>query len=134
MAISRSQCRSAAARVEWPTLAVALAIYAGLGALTWYHALVPGWLLPLLGSPMGRTMEPYSLISFIIFMAIPAMPWGLREGSLAVPREPGLGVELDPIALDRLHRRYLECGISGRDDEAEMRKIEPGWTFRSPRW
>jgi glucarate dehydratase len=63
-----------------------------------------------------------------------ARPWHFQEGSLAVPREAGLGVELDPIALDRLHRRYLECGISERNDEAEMRKIEPGWTFRSPRW
>ncbi len=36
-------------RVEWPTVCVALAIYLGLGLLTWFHASIPVWLLPLLG-------------------------------------------------------------------------------------
>ena len=37
------------ARVEWPTLAVAAAIYLGFGAVTWFHAAIPVWLLPVLG-------------------------------------------------------------------------------------
>lgn len=32
-----------------------------------------GWLLPLFGSPFGRTIEPHSLFSFPIFIALPAM-------------------------------------------------------------
>jgi fatty acid desaturase len=33
---------------EWPTLAVAAAIYAGFGLLTWFHAALPWWIeLPL---------------------------------------------------------------------------------------
>jgi glucarate dehydratase len=61
-------------------------------------------------------------------------PWRFEGGSLEVPTEPGLGVELDGEALERLHARYLECGLQRRDDEAEMQKIEPGWRYASPRW
>lgn len=56
------------------------------------------------------------------------------DGALAVPEGPGLGVELDRDALARLHQNYLDCGLSHRDDEVEMQKVEPGWTFQSTRW
>lgn len=36
-------------RVEWPTVAVAVAVYAGYGLLTWYYHELPGWLVLLLG-------------------------------------------------------------------------------------
>jgi hypothetical protein len=32
-----------------------------------------GWLLPLLGSPVGSTVEPLSLLNFAVFMAVPAV-------------------------------------------------------------
>lgn len=35
--------------VEWPTLGLAGAIYGGFGLVTWYHALLPWWLLPVFG-------------------------------------------------------------------------------------
>ena len=57
-----------------------------------------------------------------------------EEGSLAIPDAPGLGVELDHEALQRLHERYLACGLTQRDDEIEMQKVEPGWTFEATRW
>ena len=57
-----------------------------------------------------------------------------QDGALAVPDGPGLGVELDRDALQRLHQNYLDCGLSDRDDEIEMQKVEPGWTFQSTRW
>lgn len=57
-----------------------------------------------------------------------------EDGSLAVPEGPGLGVELDREALKRLHQNYLDCGLTHRDDEVEMQKVEPGWTFASTRW
>lgn len=57
-----------------------------------------------------------------------------KDGALAVPDGPGLGVTLDRNALARLHKTYLECGYTARDDEAEMRKHWPDWTFQRPRF
>jgi len=57
-----------------------------------------------------------------------------EEGSVAVPTEPGLGVQLDREALARLHQNYLACGLTRRDDEVEMRKVVPGWAFQAVRW
>lgn len=34
-----------------------------------------------------------------------------KDGEVRVPTGPGLGVELDHEALDRLHRLYLESGV-----------------------
>jgi len=36
-----------------------------------------GWLLPMLGSPVGRTVEPLSLVSFALLMAIPALAFAI---------------------------------------------------------
>ena len=58
----------------------------------------------------------------------------LRDGSVAVPTGPGLGVELDHDALDRLHRLYLETGIRDRDDTGYMRRFRPEYERRLPRW
>ncbi len=57
-----------------------------------------------------------------------------EDGSLAVPKGAGLGVELDRDALARMHEQYLACGLARRDDEIEMQKVEPGWAYRRPRW
>jgi glucarate dehydratase len=57
-----------------------------------------------------------------------------EDGALPVPDGPGLGVELDRDALARLHELYLASGLTKRDDESEMQKVEPGWKYRRPRW
>lgn len=57
-----------------------------------------------------------------------------EEGSVVVPNEPGLGVELDRVALARLHENYLRCGLTERNDEIEMQKVYPDWKFESVRW
>jgi glucarate dehydratase len=57
-----------------------------------------------------------------------------EDGALAVPAGPGLGVELDRAALERMHRQYLDSGLKHRDDEIEMQKVEPGWKYIRPRW
>ena len=57
-----------------------------------------------------------------------------EEGRVAVPTEPGLGVELDRAALAKLHQNYLDCGLTNRNDEIEMQKVQPGWTFKATRW
>lgn len=58
----------------------------------------------------------------------------IEEGSVRLPDGPGLGVELDRAALARAHENYLRCGLTRRDDETEMRKKVPGWTFQETRW
>jgi glucarate dehydratase len=57
-----------------------------------------------------------------------------EDGAVAVPSGPGLGVELDRAALERLHRSYTACGLVRRNDEVQMRTIEPDWTFKAVRW
>ena len=56
------------------------------------------------------------------------------DGDVAVPKGPGLGVELDRGELARLHAQYLDCGLTERNDEEELRKVEPGWKFQAVRW
>ncbi len=57
-----------------------------------------------------------------------------EDGAVKVPEGPGLGVELDREALAALHQNYIDCGLTKRDDEIEMQKIEPGWKFKAVRW
>ncbi|GHE72539.1 MULTISPECIES: glucarate dehydratase family protein [Streptomyces] len=59
---------------------------------------------------------------------------GFRDGSVAVPRAPGLGVELDRDALAVLHEQYLRCGLRNRDDTGYMRRLDPTYEKKSPRW
>ncbi len=52
----------------------------------------------------------------------------IRNGQMAVPAGPGLGVTLDADKLARAYETYQKCGMRGRDDRSLMRRIEPGWT------
>ncbi|QUH03916.1 glucarate dehydratase [Saccharopolyspora erythraea] len=57
-----------------------------------------------------------------------------NEGAVAVPTAPGLGVELDRDKLGALHEQFLRCGIRDRDDTGYMRRIDPAYELRKPRW
>lgn len=57
-----------------------------------------------------------------------------EEGTIRVPRDPGLGVELDRDALAKLHDNFLKCGLAHRDDVSEMKKVDPDWEFKPIRW
>ncbi|TQR83908.1 glucarate dehydratase [Mycobacterium hodleri] len=57
-----------------------------------------------------------------------------RDGAVAVPTTPGLGVEIDDDALGALHEQYLRCGIRDRDDTGYMRSIHPEFENTKPRW
>jgi glucarate dehydratase len=57
-----------------------------------------------------------------------------REGSVAVPTGPGLGIELDRDALGLLHEQYLSCGVRRREDTVYMRSIDPSFTPNTARW
>ncbi|MEO8543491.1 MAG: enolase C-terminal domain-like protein [Burkholderiaceae bacterium] len=58
----------------------------------------------------------------------------IRGGRLAPPPGNGLGVTLDRAELARLHLNYLDCGIRVRDDAKEMRKHQPNFDDRRPRY
>jgi glucarate dehydratase len=58
----------------------------------------------------------------------------ITGGCVTLTDAPGLGVELDREALAVLHERYLQCGVTERDDVAQMRKFRPDWTRKKPRY
>jgi glucarate dehydratase len=57
-----------------------------------------------------------------------------EDGCIVVGDEPGLGIELNRAALAKLHENYKRCGLTERDDEIEMHKVQPGWKFTATRW
>jgi glucarate dehydratase len=57
-----------------------------------------------------------------------------EDGAVRVPDTPGLGVTLDRARLAELHAQYLACGVRQRDDLAQMRKYDPSFTGRTPRF
>jgi glucarate dehydratase len=57
-----------------------------------------------------------------------------RDGAVAVPATPGLGVTLDEDALARLHENYLRCGQTKRDDVTYMRRYVEGFEPNTARW
>ncbi len=57
-----------------------------------------------------------------------------EQGAVKVPTAPGLGVELDPARLEALHQQYLKCGVRNRNDLAQMRKYQPGFSGKNPRF
>jgi glucarate dehydratase len=58
----------------------------------------------------------------------------IEGGCVALPKGPGLGVELDRPALAKAAENYQRCGLTERDDEPEMQKKVPGWKFKQTRW
>jgi glucarate dehydratase len=56
-------------------------------------------------------------------------PLQIRGGQVAVPKRPGLGVELDMVEVEKAHALYRQHGLGARDDAAAMQYLVPGWTF-----
>ncbi|MBU4610629.1 glucarate dehydratase [Achromobacter sp. GG226] len=56
-------------------------------------------------------------------------PLKIRDGRIAVPERPGLGVALDEDALEAAHQCYLKHGLGSRDDAVAMQYLVPNWTF-----
>ena len=57
----------------------------------------------------------------------------ISAGAIAVPRTPGLGVELDRDRLAEAHERYLRHGLGARDDARAMQYLIDGWSFDAKR-
>ena len=56
-------------------------------------------------------------------------PLQIRDGHVAVPDKPGLGVTLDMDAVERAHALYQQHGLGARNDAVAMQYLIPGWTF-----
>jgi glucarate dehydratase len=52
----------------------------------------------------------------------------IRDGKMAVPSAPGVGVSLDRDKLARAHEVYRKCGMTRRDDASLMKRIDPNWS------
>ncbi len=56
-------------------------------------------------------------------------PLQIRDGEVAVPKAPGLGVELDRERLQQAHELYVSHDLGVRDDAVAMQYLIPGWQF-----
>jgi len=56
-------------------------------------------------------------------------PLQIVGGHVAVPKKPGLGVELDMVEVEKAHQLYLQHGLGARDDAIAMQYLIPNWTF-----
>ncbi len=60
-------------------------------------------------------------------------PLAIREGKIAVPQAPGLGVSLDEGEVEKAHKLYREHALGARDDAVAMQYLIPGWKFDNKR-
>jgi glucarate dehydratase len=56
-------------------------------------------------------------------------PLQIANGSITVPTQAGLGVELDMVEVEKAHQLYLTNGLGARDDAAAMQFLVPNWKF-----
>jgi glucarate dehydratase len=56
-------------------------------------------------------------------------PFQIKGGLVAVPKKPGLGVELDMVEVEKAHQLYRQHGLGSRNDAMAMQYLIPGWAF-----
>jgi glucarate dehydratase len=56
-------------------------------------------------------------------------PLQIVDGNIAVPTQPGLGVDLDMVEVEKAHQLYLQHGLGARNDAVAMQYLLPGWSF-----
>jgi glucarate dehydratase len=56
-------------------------------------------------------------------------PLRIEAGSVRVPQQPGLGIELDRVELEKAHELCRRLRLGARDDSIAMRQLVPGWHF-----
>jgi glucarate dehydratase len=56
-------------------------------------------------------------------------PLQIRDGQIAVPISPGLGIKADMAQIEEAHRLYEKMCLGARDDAAAMQFLVPGWKF-----
>jgi glucarate dehydratase len=60
-------------------------------------------------------------------------PLEITGGTVSVPEQPGLGVELDMVEVEKAHELYKAKGLGARDDATAMQYLIPGWKFDNKR-
>jgi glucarate dehydratase len=60
-------------------------------------------------------------------------PLRIRDGKVALPDKPGLGIEIDIDQMEKAHELYKSHGLGARDDAAAMQYLKPGWVFDNKR-
>ena len=60
-------------------------------------------------------------------------PLEIRDGRIAVPDAPGLGIEPDWTQIEAAHALYKARGTGKRDDSIAMQFLRPGWKFDAKR-
>jgi glucarate dehydratase len=56
-------------------------------------------------------------------------PLQIIGGRVRVPTQPGLGIELDMVEVERAHQLYKQQGLGARDDAVAMQYLIPDWRF-----
>jgi glucarate dehydratase len=65
--------------------------------------------------------------------ALTKAPLQIKGGRIAVPEQPGLGIDIDRDAIEKAHALYKTHGLGARDDAVAMQYLIPGWTFDDKR-
>ncbi|WP_315725183.1 MULTISPECIES: glucarate dehydratase [unclassified Bradyrhizobium] len=65
--------------------------------------------------------------------ALTKAPLQIKGGRIAVPEQPGLGIEVDRDAIEKANALYKSHGLGARDDAVAMQYLIPGWTFDDKR-
>ena len=60
-------------------------------------------------------------------------PLQIKDGKIAVPDRPGLGVDLDMERIQEANRLHQQLALQGRDDALAMQYLIPGWRFDNKR-
>jgi len=60
-------------------------------------------------------------------------PLRIKDGAIALPQRPGLGIEPDMERIEAAHRLYVDKALGARDDAAAMQFLIPGWKFDNKR-
>lgn len=58
----------------------------------------------------------------------------IRDGCVELTDRPGLGVSVDAAKLQRANDTFHRIAIRSRDDEGQMRKYDPAFSARKPRY
>lgn len=56
-------------------------------------------------------------------------PFQIKGGLVAVPKQGGLGVEVDMAEVEKAHAVYKSLDLGARDDAMAMQFLIPGWKF-----